>query len=803
MISLLLKRPLLYICLSFVVGMYIVSTTSLGNIAVFSTIALISLVVLLIKRFSIKNVLLILICVLMFISGCVYFDVHNDIKGKDLYSFRGKYCYLESTAYTTPVITDNSISFIANVNSIKCGNENVICNENIRLSHYIDEKSGIDNLVVPEAGDKISIGAVINIPDGAMNTSGFDYSRYLKSDGVFFQGEINLENINIVAKDDSSFSYKLEKFRQKCICFYDNAFDDDVGAVLKAFVLGDKSSLTPEIRESFSGSGLSHILAVSGLHVSVFITALASLLKMFEVSKKKQIITSVIGSILFVLFTGASVSAMRAGFMGVLALVAKFLYRKSDPLTVLSLAATVFCIINPNVIFDASFMLSFGATAGIIIFYESIASFVAPLHLKYKDKKYLHKHLKMFCDVTSVGVAAQIFIIPMLVYIFNGFSTMSVISTLVINVLLLPTLVSGLLFCMFSFISTTITTPLSGFMFITAKMIIMVSEFFSGFAFSKVIFGIVTPFFLLVYSTSVAFLIFTLRKDKLKSLVSLICATFLVFVYIINSYLNYNIAQVSFINVGQGDCTLVKAPGDCDVLIDAGGYAQSDSTGEFIIYPYLIKNGVYDIEYVVLSHLHADHIVGLYSLMDLMKIENIIISQDIANTEDADILLTKARELEIPIIRFEHGDKLLLNNDIQISVITPDKKQLKISDNENDKSLVVRLDYGESSFLFTGDITSETEKYILHYYSDMLKSDVLKVAHHGSEESSCDEFIKAVNPQYAYIPVGDNPFGHPSNDVLERLDKICSEIYRADKHHDVTFYFDDKGIKGVKYPKRQ
>lgn len=796
-----LKRPLMYISLSFVAGMYILSAISLENAILVSVVVIIALILLLIKKFCMKNTILLLVCSLVFVSGCVYYDTTNDIKGKDLYNYRERYIIIESEVITTPVITDKTVSFISDVKTVKYGKDIFSCEEKIRLSHFIDDKVGLKNVTIPEMNDIVSVGAVVYIPDGAMNTDTFDYSRHLKSDDVFFQGEINLENLTVIKTNRDTISYKWEQFRQKCISFFD-MFPSDESAVLKAFVLGDKSCLTPEIRESFSGSGLSHVLTVSGLHVSVFIVALADLLRIFETSRKKQIVASMLGSLFFVFFTGASVSAIRAGVMGVMALVAKLTYRRADSMTVLSIVAALFCLLNPYVIYDASFMLSFGATAGILIFFESISSFFAPFYLKFKDKTYLYKHLKKFFDGTSVGIAAQIFIIPMLVHMFNGFSVMSVISTVTISALLKPALVGGMLFCMLNFVSVNVAAPFGGLILIIAKIMIAVSEFFGGFAFSKVIFGKVTPFLILIYSTTVAFFIFAIRKEKLKSLVSLICTALLTVVYLINSYMNYNTAQVSFINVGQGDCALVKAPGNCDVLIDAGGNATSKTTGEYVIYPYLIKNGVYDIEYIVLSHLHADHVSGLYDLMDLMDIKNIVISRAETDTEDAQKILSKAYELGIPITYIEHGDVIFLNENIKITAIAPDKKQLEISDDDNDKSLVVRLDYGENSFLFTGDITSETEKYILHYYPDMVQADVLKVAHHGSEESTCEEFINAVNPEYAYIPVGkNNSFGHPSGDVLERLCDV--EVYRADRNRDVTFYFDDENIKGIKYSKKQ
>ena len=142
-----------------------------------------------------------------------------------------------------------------------------------------------------------------------------------------------------------------------------------------------------------------------------------------------------------------------------------------------------------------------------------------------------------------------------------------------------------------------------------------------------------------------------------------------------------------------------------------------------------------------------------------------------------------------------------VNDEILLTAITPDELQYAFSDSDNEMCLMLRLDYGNSSFIFTGDISSFAEKYAVNKYKNMLKADVLKVAHHGSRNSSCDEFLKAVSPTYAYIPVGNNSFGHPHQDAIKRFKDNDIEVYRSDIHKDVTFYFDAEKIKGVIYDK--
>lgn len=795
----LLKRPLFYISMSFVIGMYILSVMSFETAVIVSVCAGVAFLIMFIRKFSVKNTVTLLLCALMFFLGCVRYELSNDIKAKELYTHVDNLTKISGEVIEPTAITEKTVSFIAKVTSVDEDGYVVICDEKVRFSHFIQEGTLIEELNIPKLGNTFSVIGQITVPNGAMNTGGFDYSRYLKGDNIFFQCEIFLEDLEITGYEERVVPHIWANFRQRCISFYDAAFPGDEGAVLKAFVLGDKSSLTTEIENSFSASGLAHILAVSGLHVSVFTAAIAGLLRLLKTSKRKQMLTSAIAGVFFVLFTGASVSAIRAGVMSVMALVAKLVYRKADPISVLAEVAAIFCLINPHIIFDASFMLSFAATVGILILNDTIDNLFNPVYKRFNSSKFIHRKIVEIIKLIPVGISAQVFVIPILVYLFNGFSVMSVIATLVVTPLLQPLLVGGLVFCAASFIDNTLAAPVGGFIYFLAKMMIALSEFFGGFTFSKVVFGSITPFLLLLYAVIIAVFVFAVRKEKLRCLAALISTTCLLIIYLINYVTTYDTAQVSFINVGQGDCALIKAPGNCDILVDAGGYAQSDSAGEFIIAPYLTKNGVTDIEYVVLSHLHSDHVVGLVGLIDIMEIKHIIMPYNSIDTEEAEIVVRKAKELGIPITCFVHGDTLKINDDMKITAITPDVKQYIISKDMNDRGLMVRLDYGESSFIFTGDITSTIEKYTITYYSDMLDADVLKVAHHGSYESSCQGFVDAVSPDYAYIPVGNNSYGHPHDEVIDRLESIGCEVYRADVHRDVTFYFDKDVIHGVKY----
>ena len=791
------KRPLMWMSLSFVAGMYILSFFDFLNVLFVSFIALFTCLLLLFRK--VKNAIVLLICVILFISGSVRYDYAADVKMRDLYSKINTTVTAKAEITEDVKISEKTVSFVADVICVTDETSTIKTTEKVKFIKYIKDQSEIDNFRNLKLGDIILTNAKITLPESAMNSGGFDYADYLKTENIFFQCETDDTSVEITDHINRSIRHSWANFRRRCISFFDDAFPVNEGAVLKAFVTGDSSGISKNIEESFSNSGLSHILAVSGLHVSVFISLVVSLLRLFNVSKRKEMLFSVVAAFFFVFFTGASVSALRAGILAVFALIAKLIYRKSDPLTTLSLAAFILALIDPLVVYSASFMLSFAATAGILLFYNTISSFFRKIYKKLDEKSVAFRVSRNICDSLAVGISAQIFVVPLLVYLFSGFSVMSIISTMFVTPFLPFLLAGGILFIAASFISSTIALPFGGFIYVLAKLLMWISDYFGGFSFSKVLFGEITPFLLLMYGVFILLAMSVFKKKKTTYIIAIISLTILSGLGVINNAINYDTAQVTFINVGQGDCALFKAPGDCDVLIDAGGYGSSDGTGEHIIAPYLIKNGVTDIEYVIISHMHKDHIVGLIGLLDKLELDNLIIPYGQIDTEDGREIIKKAKENDVNVINFTAGDKLKIDDNIEFLALSPDENQGKFANSIDDLGIVIRLDYGDSSFLFTGDITTDIERYLIKSYPDKLEADVLKVSHHGSKYSSSKEFLDVVKPKYSYIPVGNNTYGHPTPEAIERLKKSGCEIYRADMHKDVTFYFDSKNIKGVSY----
>jgi len=254
----------------------------------------------------------------------------------------------------------------------------------------------------------------------------------------------------------------------------------------------------------------------------------------------------------------------------------------------------------------------------------------------------------------------------------------------------------------------------------------------------------------------------------------------LIGIQIVSEFIPKKYIDINIIDIGQGDSTLIKT-NNYNILIDGGGSENSDyDVGESILIPYLLDNTNGIIDLMIISHFHEDHAEGCLSVLEKLSVRKIIIGMQPKNTELYKRLLKISKEKEIPIIILTKGDVIELDN-VKLEILFP-KKELE-SEDLNNNSLVIRLDYKEISMLFTGDIEEKTENILVSESekNNIIDVDILKVAHHGSKTSSTDNFLKMVTPQIAVISLGENnKFGHPAKEVIKRMEKLDCLIYRTD-----------------------
>ena len=246
----------------------------------------------------------------------------------------------------------------------------------------------------------------------------------------------------------------------------------------------------------------------------------------------------------------------------------------------------------------------------------------------------------------------------------------------------------------------------------------------------------------------------------------------------------------------NGDCTFIVTPQHKKILIDGGGSEFSD-IGKQVLIPYLLDRGVKRLDYVIISHFDTDHVGGILTVLDELKVDTVVISKQGEISQNYERFVKIVKEKHIKILVVGQGDRLTIEKGLYFDILWPSKTNLISENILNNNSIVCKLHYKSFSMLFTGDIEETAEKEILKQYKNdiqVLNSFLLKVAHHGSKTSSIKEFVEAVKPNISLIGVGENnKFGHPNKDVIERLESVGSKIYRTDTMGEITVVVDKNG----------
>lgn len=627
-------------------------------------------------------------------------------------------------------------------------------------------------------GDSLYIEGEFKQPEEARNYKGYNYKQYLKTKKII--GTVELEKAKILKSSNGSFIHNIQKYIKDTI---NGTLTDEEGNLLLAILLGDKDKLSEDIQESFKTSNLSHMLAVSGAHVSYIILGLTYVLQNSIIGKKNGKIVCIFFLLVFMAITNFTPSVTRACIMAILTLFSSIIYRKSDVYTNISVAALITLIFNPYSLLDLGFQLSYGGTIGIIIFIKRI-----------QEKKSNSKVINYIKQMALVSIYANIIIIPIMMYHFNTVSFTFIISNIMASPILGIIVITGFLFIIASITVKPLTRLIAIFIKPILSILIKISQICSKLPFSNIL--VVTPYMFNVISYY-AIILYCIKSKKNNKCKIIIC---LLIVLILINFIIYIFPQklrIFFIDVGQGDSTLIITPDKKTVLIDGGG-SDSFDVGEKVLLPYLLDRRILKIDYVLISHFDTDHCGGILTIMEKVKVKNIIISEQAEHSENYERFKKLMIHKKIRLIEVKKGDKIKIGRYSEFKILFPTSRLL--SENPlNSNSIVAQFNYNNFKMLFTGDIEKLAEQQILKAEKAEIRADILKVAHHGSKTSSIPEFIKAVKPKIALIGVGkNNTFGHPNQQTIKNLENIKCRIYRTDLQGEIIIKIDQKGRMNVK-----
>ncbi len=774
-----MKRIVSWVTLIYAAGIVFARYIAIEQCIGFLIVILIALLIRSVMG-TIKTMVIPVVLLTFLFAGIFMFHITDDIRMRPISPFIGQSITCLGKVVQSPVIKENKIEYVIAISEIQVNELTTSLNSKVKLTCITKEKSDIY-----QYGDILKVRSKLQLPSRAMNTGGFDYNNYLKSKGIYVIGFVSphqIEKIGEINEVKSMIDFSFFT-RLKIVQMINELLPTEEAALLKGMLVGDRTSFTEEMQEDFSRSGLSHLVAVSGLHVAILLMGLTYILHLLRINKKIINIICVVAIIFFIQIVGGTPSVLRAGIMAIIFLLASLVNRQSDALTSLFISALLMLIYNPMFVFSVGFQLSFCATVSLIVFYQPVYT-----RLSFLQDKLIHKKIY---EILIASIVVQIGIIPLTAFYFNGLSIVSIGANLVVVPFVSIVLISGILLFLMGNIHITLGQVVAGFTYVFLKLMCKIAHLFASLPFAQV--KVASPNILFCISyLLILFIVYNLLKgerDKPKVKLSCYLLAVVIVCAIALQFWQLNDVEVTFINVGQGDCALIRCIGDKTILIDGG---------ENTVIPYLSKQGIDEIDVAIVSHYHDDHAQGILSLLEEMPVDTLALPYREHGNELHDLLIQTAQDKQIHIYYLTKGDELEINKDTYMEVISPDEFQIgRESYEENDLSLVIRFHYGDSTYLFTGDIEKGAEEYITHQNID-IKSDVLKVAHHGSDTSTTKAFLSAVDPEYAVISVGRNQFGHPSEEVIGRIKNTKAKIFRTDINGTISFVMDRKKIKEVK-----
>ena len=600
-----------------------------------------------------------------------------------------------------------------------------------------------------EYGDIIRINGNLENPEKARNKNGFDYSRYLRQEKIY--GICKVENLEKINKKTDIFFY-IFKLKSISGCVIEKNFNEEEAGFLKGLLLGDMDFISTESKKEFQKSNLAHVLAISGMHFTYIIIVIDFIFEKLVIPKKIKYYLEILFIIFFIIFTGASVSCIRSGIMMILVIISKIIYRHRDFYSNLFFSFIFILLLNPYNLESVGMWLSFLGTLSLVVFNRKIDN-------DNKIINYILNNLYM-------SFVVQLFIFPITIYFFNTISLTFFISNLLISIFSGPVLIIGYL-CLF-FCDFKILIILEKFI---VKIISNVARNVADIEFSSILVSSISIYVVVLYyicifvfvnrkflkeSQSIKYLLKKCKKivfnNKLILIIIVLLLLVILLVFYLFSFFRKEI-QINFIDVGQGECTLIILPNNKKILIDGGDKLDNFDYGERVVVPYLLDKNITKIDYMIVSHFDSDHVGGLLYVAQNLEIDNILIGVQFEENQNLYELLKIINNKKINLKILEKGDKFNFDHNIFIEVLFPIKNK-KIKENAiNNNSLVFKLYLNNISILFTGDIEKEAEEEIVKLYGKKLESDILKVAHHGSNTSSIEKFIECVNPKIALIGV--------------------------------------------------
>ena len=792
-----IKRPVFWILLAFVLG-EVIAVFDLNIAVPCIVLAIIVIRKIIIKAYEDMGAFVVIFFTLimgfMLMSNEITTRNHiYDLK-ENTVIVQGKIYKIENTAFGTNI-------YLKGV-EVENGEKSV----SVKRIFVNTEK--IPNVKI---GNIIKVRGKLRQFEEAANKGNFDSRKYYLSLG--FYGKIEAGTIEVINSDYSGIRQGLYELRMEIIERLEKLCSDNKGifsiinnknGIIGAIILGDKTDLDSDIKELYSVSGIAHILAISGLHISFIGMAIYRLLRrrfrfLFSAAVSIPVVLS------FGIMSGFGISTIRAIIMFILKIIGEVLGRKYDAITAISLAGLVLLVQNTFVVCNSGFQMSFGAIIAIVLILPIVEEILNT------DNKII--------KVLSANFTISLVMNPILAWNYYELPTFSFLLNIVVVPLMSVVIVSSIagIFCsciMFGF-GKVVIFPGCGIF----ELYTFLCNIINKSSVASIVVGQPKVTIIIVYYAILLVVLFGLknirtkytRAEKERNIIKketglvlekkakkerrikgqnvklrLACIVGFLLLNCLIYYIPNPGFYITFINVGQGDGILIHGDNGTKVMVDGGSTSEKQVAKNCIV-PYLKAEGIGTIDYSIITHTDKDHISGILEILEnnnsnRIRIKNLVMPDINMKDDTYNELIEKAKLKKINVLYIKKGDTLSLGK-TKIKCIYPETTTT--ASDKNDYCTVLSVKNKTSKILLTGDISKEIEEKIKDDIEENYT--VLKVAHHGSNYSSSEKFLKKVNPKYSIISVGkNNSYGHPGNETMERLRKQGGVIYRTDEKGGIT-----------------
>lgn len=642
--------------------------------------------------------------------------------------------------------------------------------------------------IFPETfvGNKVKVYGKFSVYKEATNEGQFQAFEYYSGKGIY--ASVKALRLEILDETYSVIGHQMFVLKQKMRKTLLSLYPKEKAGVLTAMLLGDKDLLDMQVKELYQKNGISHILAISGLHISMLCMGLFRLLGRIGSSIKVSSFVTVGFLILYICYTGGSTSSLRAGIMCIVLLGGKLLRRSYDLLSSLALAAILVTAVRPTQVTSAGFLLSFGAVLGV-----AIASAI---------KETLVERKNTWWSFVLFSGMIQLVTTPILVWFYYELSPYSILLNFIVLPLVSFVLGGGIVSVLLGLFIPFLAKLPAGGTYILLSFYEWLGEQAQKFPYAFVLVGRPNLWQVVLYYVILLFVVWKVVfvKKKEENYMDGICFCIGIAVAVSCLFLprSYE-TEIVFLDVSQGDAMFLQTESGKTLLFDCGS-SDVSKVGMYRLTPMLKQRGIPLLDIVSVSHMDSDHVNGVKQILEEMPIYQgerhfkrnyegkigikvLILPSVLEPSEDYLALVALAKEKNVKVVFIEAGDILYKENGILIECLFPSNA----IQSENNTSLVYLLQMNDLVVWMMGDAGVVVEQEIVEKIGAMTaeqlqeKFCILKVGHHGSKTSSGNEFIQAVQPDVSIISCGyQNSYGHPHIQVLEVLEEIKSQIWRTD-----------------------